>query len=191
VIFQGEELFRVYGPVGPFSAADRARLAAERLQRLVSDPMFDPALVSIVNGETTSDLVYAGQVLGVITDADSQAAGVPRPERARRALERVRSTVVRVREERSAWNVVVGRVVAAAATIALFVVLWLLGRARRWLRARIQSSDRAIRLQKAEIIGRDRLALLLSRLVLLGVVALRLAAVVIWAAIVLAALPRR
>ena len=43
VVWEGRELYRVYGSYGPYTAEERARLATERLGRAIRDGRSRPA----------------------------------------------------------------------------------------------------------------------------------------------------
>ena len=80
VIYRNQEVFRVYGSVGPMSPDERARLASERLDRAVRDLTFNVDRLSVVHRETESELVLDDRVIGVVTDEDARGAGRSRTD---------------------------------------------------------------------------------------------------------------
>jgi hypothetical protein len=83
VIWEGRELFRVYGSLGPYSAEERARLGVERLERAVREGVL-PESLTIRHLETRSELYAGDRLVGALTDEDaagpgSRASRTPRP----------------------------------------------------------------------------------------------------------------
>jgi len=194
VIYRGQELWRVRAPLGPFSAEDRANTVAGRLDQLVQDSSMRPDDLTLEHGASASRIVLRGRVLGVITDEDAAAAGLPRREFAERCLADVKRVITETRAEFSGNAIVRSLLAALLATLAL-AALWVgVTRAfRRILRAVERVAAQAPRpvadVQGIPLIARRQLAavaapvLRLVRLVVLG------SLVLLWLEVVLAALP--
>jgi len=190
VVYRGQELWRVYGSVGPFTAEERARSATLRLDQVVKDPSFLPERLAVVHRETVSEFVFGDRVLGVVTDDDAAGAGMERRAYADAMVARIRDIVTRTREEFTPRAVAVGVVKVLAATLVLVAALWgiriVSGRARQRL---TRWSTEAIRIQRAELMSRDRAAALAGVVVRVIGIVLTLFAIVVWLEIALRALP--
>ena len=122
--------------MGHLDAAERARLLSDRLDQLVDDLSFDPSHIEVNDGETFSELVYEDRVLTAITDDDAKAAGVARPELARRTRDRLVEIVTTSREEYSASAIAIGLGWTTLATLLLVILLWQVRRLHRRVQAR-------------------------------------------------------
>jgi small-conductance mechanosensitive channel len=190
VIYRGQEVWRVYGSVGPFTAEDRARGASARLEEVVKDLTFDPARLAVVHRETVSEFVIGERVLGVVTEGDAAGAGMERRAYADAMLGRIRDVVTRTREEFTPRAVALGAMQALAASLVLVVALWGSRNLSRRARLRLTRwSEEAVRIQRAELVSRDRAAALARAVVRLSAVVLTLVALGIWLEVVLHALP--
>ena len=78
VIFRGTELIRIYRPLGLLSPEERAQVSEERLTRLIEDPTVRPEELSLVHGETTSEIMLRDRVVGVIHGVDAEVLNLSR-----------------------------------------------------------------------------------------------------------------
>ena len=88
VLFRGDTLFHLDAPLGAFTAAERAAAVTRRLEEaavsadLLSRVVAEPGVLG-------TDLVLDDLVLTTVTEADAEAAGVPRAELASTLATRV------------------------------------------------------------------------------------------------------
>jgi small-conductance mechanosensitive channel len=192
VYYRGQEVFRVFRPLGMYSPQERARLAEDRLDALVKDPTVLPEQIRVQHGEASSELWAGERLISLITDQEAEAAGVERRAYAEMVKRRMARLIVETRHEFSAEEVTRGVVFVALATVLLVLLAWGLVRLTRRLLAVIDAwLERAhgIAIQRLELVSRATLARAF-RLALRIVRALILIAVAVgWLEFVLSALP--
>lgn len=169
VMLEGRELFRIRERVLSLAPAERVRVIHARLQRVMDNPLAGRNPVSVLDGETSSDL-YAGELLiMVVTDQDALAEGKPRTELAREYADRINRALELHREERSLHRLLMGGIYTLLATAVLVAILLLSRRLFPRLYSSISSwrgtRIRPVRIQSYEIISAERIA---SGLVLLA-----------------------
>jgi small-conductance mechanosensitive channel len=133
VMHGGVELYRIYSRYGLLTAAERAARVEARVNRAVDNPEYDPALVTVTDGESDAEVSYAGNVLAVITDEDARPTGRTRVEQAHFVVDRVKGAIAETRAARSWPELLRGLAIAAGETLVFGAGLWLLWRLRRRL----------------------------------------------------------
>jgi len=162
VVVDQKELFRIRERVLSLSPGERAKAINARLQRLMENPLSGKNPVSVMDGETSSDL-YAGEMLiMVITEQDAVAEGKARQLLAREYADRINATLEIHREERSFRRLLRGGIFALLATTALIAILLLFRRLFPRLYAGISAwrdtRIRSVKIQSYEIITAERIA---------------------------------
>lgn len=165
VILDGAPLFVIRAGALSFSPAERAGAVSRRLARLVKSPLFRPDSIKVVDSDITSDIFSGDTILMSVTEADAQAAGLTRPVLARELGARIRTVVEARHEAFGMHGILISGLYAAAATLALLAILFLLhhylpriiARIRAWQGTRIHS----LRFQKIEILHEGRIVALL------------------------------
>ena len=71
VIFEDKSLFRIYSPLGPFSAQERAKAIAVRLENIKKLKTFKESDLQIIKSEFTTDIVFNSEIIMSITSKDS------------------------------------------------------------------------------------------------------------------------
>jgi small-conductance mechanosensitive channel len=194
VVYRGEELWRVRASLGPFSAEDRARTVARRLDELVNDASVRPEDLSLEHTATVSRVVLRGRTIGVITGEDAAGTGLHRRELAEQILADVRRVITETRAEFSTRAILQSLLVALLASLALAVLWVVVTRGFRRVLGAVehvaaQPPRQAGRDERLPLIARRQIAVLtvpllrLARLVVLG------SLVLLWLEVVLAALP--
>ncbi len=84
VVIDGQELFDIQAPMGPYSPAQRANNIQKRLERLVTDPDFKPESIEIVSSETGVDIVAGDLIVMTVSETDAKNSGLSRHELAER-----------------------------------------------------------------------------------------------------------
>lgn len=162
VVLDGVELFRIRRRVLSLSPEERARAINTRLARLAEAHTAPPVPVTVLDGETSSDLAAGEVMIMVVTDQDAVAEGKPRPLLARDLAGRINTALETRRAERSPRGILMGVLYALLATAALVAVLFIFRRFFPLLYTRIDSwrttGIPSIKIQSLEILTADRIA---------------------------------
>lgn len=76
VFFEEKELLRIYSPLGPFTAEDRAQAISHRLQKIRDLKTFNIDELQIIKAELTTDIVYKSETILSITPSDCEESGL-------------------------------------------------------------------------------------------------------------------
>lgn len=155
----GRTLFLVRERVMSFTPEDRADAIRRKLEMFLKDPLARPETITVLDSETSSEIMAGEVVLMTVTDRDAAAEGKPRAELAKEYAENLRSAVRRHITAYGNRSIVLGAVYAAIATLVLvaFLVLFrrlfprLYSAADAWKGSRIRS----IRFQSVEVVHAD------------------------------------
>ena len=134
VVIDGVTLFSVRG-VSAYPAEQRAARISAAIADLAADRSIPAESLSAVEGPTATTIEAAGRRIFALVDADAELEGVSRPVLAHAYRQRVVEAVQTYRRDREPavlWNAAWK---AATASFSLLVVLWILWRGQRWLRA--------------------------------------------------------
>lgn len=179
VIFRDDTLFRLYGSLGPFTAAQRAAAAAARLDETAHARGVQGDSVAAIDRNGYSDLVMRSTVLMSVVDSDAVPLGRPRSEVAHAYASRVHQALALARDRLSAQAILIDAAYAVVATLALLLALYLLHlafpRIYRRLEARRLARVPALRIQQFELLSAEGL----SRTLLLIAQGLRIAVTLI------------
>jgi small-conductance mechanosensitive channel len=193
VMVRGREVFRIYGAVGGFMAAERAESAARRLERIASDQSIRPRDLTVEHRETSSDFILRGEIVGTVTDDDATMTGRPRREVADQLLVTIRRVIEDTRAEFSARALAIGAATSAAATLVFLLLAGTVVRLGRRVLDRL--ADRrerrtgSLRIQRVELLSVERGHALLAGGVRLVRAAAFVALTGAWIEVVLNALP--
>lgn len=167
VLLGDKTILTISTGVFSFTPRERARAISERLDRVSHDRLLPVDKVTVVEAETTSDIVLHDRVLMTVTETDAKAVGKSRQVLAQEHADTIRSALTTFRSERSVKNLLID--LAQALGVTLLLVLLLLGirRAFPWLQSRITAWKgiyiRTLRFQSIELLHEDQMvALLLS-----------------------------
>jgi small-conductance mechanosensitive channel len=139
VRLDGETVFEVRSPLGPFTVEERARAAERRLLRIAEDPFYSEELFGIQEGAGTAAISYRGETVGVVTIEDAARTGGTPGEVASRGLQIAKEAVARYRERRLPQARLRGGILLGAATLLLVGLLVGLRRTHRRLAARVEA----------------------------------------------------
>ncbi|MEN9222235.1 MAG: mechanosensitive ion channel family protein [Thermostichus sp. BF3_bins_97] len=157
VVLNGQVLFRVQNPVGPFSAEERAAAISRRLNQLALDRTLDPSRL-LVRPQRGGDvgIFYGSQLILVVTEEDGETAGQDPLTLALERLGRVRTAITEYRQKRS-WSYLLPSLgMALLATILFGLALRVLFAVTPRLMGRLETER-----------DQQRLALRLGQIVLL------------------------
>jgi len=162
VVFEGDTLFFIQTPLGPFGTDDRATGVSDRLRRAVANVGAGGDSVSVVAGPTSTDVLIGQSVVTAVTDADAQAAGISRDSLVALRVGAIRTAIARQSPRAIARAITVGlafTIITAAAFVLIVVVL---ARVFPALYAKIESGRGtripALRIQRLEILTAGQMA---------------------------------
>ena len=187
VVFHDDTLFRLYGNLGPFSAAQRAAAVSTRLADLARSAAERPDTVAVVERAESSELVTHGITIMSVLDSDAVPLALPRSAVAHEYAMRIQQSLGAAHAQLSARALLTDAAYAAAATLALLLALTILHlafpRIYRRLEAIRRSRIPALRIQQLELLSADGLAralLLVARIARAAVTLLLLYLYVPW-----------
>ena len=161
VVVAGKAILYVREGYFSFTAEERANLVAQKIQALIDDSPARTRAITTVDAETTTSIVSGDTVIMTLTDADGSAAGTSRQQLAAQDAQTIRSAIVDFRREHSVRALLLGFLWAAVATVALIVLLKLMGMLFSKIYATLRSWHgkyiRSIRIQKVELLPADRI----------------------------------
>jgi small-conductance mechanosensitive channel len=171
VTIDGKEVARVYGPLGSFTARDRADAIEERIIALAKRGFNTKLEIRQVPSENATAVVAGPAILMAVTDMDAQPAGVARDELARRYAAAIETEIESYRKRHS-WTSFVMSIVKTLAAWALYCMFaWALWRSLRWVTVR--SRDWLARMEaERSTLGIPHLVWERSRAIILSVVKL-------------------
>lgn len=159
VVVDGRTLFRVRG-IAAYPPEMRAAAIVKRITTLAKDPRMDPALVEVVEGDQSSEVMLKGRLIVSITDGDAAIEGIGRRPIALTYVERAREAIENYRHERSAEYLQRTGLYAAVSTVLFAAALWLAIRLTRRLiviaETRSKHLVRSVAIQSFKIVEAER-----------------------------------
>lgn len=137
VYFEERELFRLHDRVGSITPPERAELIARHLDDLAHNPFRDYRGLTIVEGESWTDLVAERRIILSLTDRDAQPLGIDRRQLAVRYQEVIDEAVREARERKRSYSRSKSVLLALLYTVALLAALNLVSRLGRFLGDRL------------------------------------------------------
>ncbi len=123
VKLNNDTLFYVYTRLGSFGAAERTRAIEERIIRLYEDAFFNADSLSIVQNESTYDIIYNNDIIIMsVTDLDALWFNEPTSQLANEYAKKIRADILFEKEENSVFNLLkrIGYV------LLILIGIWLL-----------------------------------------------------------------
>ncbi len=161
VYFEEKELFRLHDRVGSITPTERAELITRHIDDLAYNPFREYEGLTIVEGESWTDLVAARRIILTLTDIDARAEGMERRQMAMRCQEIIDRAVREARERHRSSSRLKSALIAVFNTILLVLVLNLLGRAFRfagnWIEGTLGSTAGNGWLQRLRVVRSGRL----------------------------------
>jgi small-conductance mechanosensitive channel len=168
VQFDGRVLFRL-APTPGHSADERARLVANRIQKLAHDLAVPPVAVRVIERADSSDVVAGLGLLVKVIARDAEIAGTGRIQLAERMASEIRRAIVRYRGERSPERLWKGAGFAAIATVlfalGIALVLWAGNRCDAWVTRRLSKRIPSVKVQSYQILRAEQVWGLLRAIV--------------------------
>lgn len=156
VILDHKTLFEVRGILA-YPAKERARMIAERIRTVASDPDISvDSLTSVMAGDMVNLMAGDFFVMSII-DADAALEGVTKKQLAIVYIEKIRDSIKSYRRARTPESITRGIEHACAATIALLIIIFVVVRLFRKLHSALERSFkeklRAREMKSMNIIG--------------------------------------
>jgi small-conductance mechanosensitive channel len=162
VVFAGRELFVVKERVLSFSPEDRAKAISERIKKLAKDPMIRIESISVMDAETSTDIIAGDFVVMTVTNSDAKADGMPRLDLARKYADNIEQAITEYRESYNVKTLSLGIVFSLLATAALIIILKLSGKVFARIYSKISqlkgSRIKSLKIQSLEILPAERIA---------------------------------
>ncbi len=116
----GDTLFTVYTSLGSFSAADRANAINNRIQALADNYNFAVDSLSIVDNESTVDIVFHDLVLMSITENDALWENMGKLQLANSYRLKIKTAIQNYRQETS-WQNILKQIILALIVIVVLI----------------------------------------------------------------------
>jgi small-conductance mechanosensitive channel len=140
VYFDQRELFRLHDRVGSITPSERAELISRHIDDLAHNPFRDYRGLTIVEGESWTDLVAERRIILTLTDLDAQPLGIARRQLAVRYQEIIDQAVREVRERNRSYSRWQSILMALLNSFILLVVLNIITRLARFLTNRLEGT---------------------------------------------------
>ena len=135
IVVDGDTLLRLYAPVGAISPESRAEIAANKITDLGHRLTLIADTLHVFEGEFTSDILAADEVILSLTDIDGLWADKPRAELAADYMQVIQAKITEIHAEYGLQRKLWGLLQASAIIIGLIVLLILTNRFfLRWKR---------------------------------------------------------
>ncbi|QNR85323.1 mechanosensitive ion channel [Pedobacter riviphilus] len=141
VVFHSDTLYYIYAKLGSFSASDRARAVAERLERIGDAPGYSADSLKISPAEQSTDLLYGSSLLLSITDQDALWAKKDRNSYTAYIKKKISAALEQYRKDNS-WRVILEEILLTLLVITVVIALiYLINKLFKKLSGKIISSD--------------------------------------------------
>lgn len=194
VRLDGQELFRIkVGVEGVTSAQERADILTQRIQAVVADASLAPDQIQADITDAQSVVLAGEKVLFTVRPEDEVAFGIPHPELAQSAADRIRQGVITYREERSLQRLIRNLVATIFSTVLLFLflrgLLFASSKLLTYTQQRRENGTLILRFQSIQVLGVGATSYLLQGLVRLLRMGLLLFALYLYIPFVLSQFP--
>jgi small-conductance mechanosensitive channel len=139
VMVDGKEVVRVYGPIGSFSASDRAPEIEARIVALAEKGFAGKIETRAIPSENATAVVAGPAILMAVTDVDAQAIGVPRDELAQRYSTAIQNAIGEYRAAHSWIRLLFAGIKTLVAWIVFCITAWGFWKLIHHLRARLDT----------------------------------------------------
>ena len=169
VTIEGHEVLRIYEPVGPFSAHDRAQKTSERLEKLVYAPGADLSAITTSDSDYGTEIRLGETLLTIVTDDDANHLHLSRELVAKYYAGQMRNVILQARQEHGGRFLIKAAIHAAATLLLYLALVWLVVKGSRRLLQRLRRADaplfKSIKIQQSEILAGEHLASVLAWIV--------------------------
>jgi small-conductance mechanosensitive channel len=125
VVLHSDTLFKIYTPLGPFTSANRAEYASEKIYALYKKATFIPDSVVITRQQDQINILYEQHIITSINGSDALWAGQDLESLAMEYQKTIISTIETNRAKYNLQNILIHAGYAALVLIGLAFSLWL------------------------------------------------------------------
>ena len=169
VVLAEEPLFVIQAQIGSFSPEDRAQAITNRIANIAQEPSVQVESLQIEEQEGTSNIILGEKVIVTLTEADAKAARKNRQELASEYRQKIQTSVIQYRKERSSSHLIRGAIYTAVATIVLIILFFILNKTFPRIYSQLDSwretRIRALRIQNLDLLPATRMTDILIGLV--------------------------
>jgi len=137
VIIDGKEILRVYGPLGPFNADERAAEIEHRVTLLAEKRTSEPIRTQPIPSEGITAIISGSVLLMAVTEEDAETTGTPRDQLAARDAAAIQTAIDGYRVHHTWRSFLRAFGIALLVWAAFAVGVWTLWKAIRWLNRRL------------------------------------------------------
>jgi small-conductance mechanosensitive channel len=193
VVAGGKTLFAVRERFFTFSAEDRAKAITQHVTWLSKQPLSRIRAISVVDEETTTEIVSEDTIIMTLTDADAKASGKSRQDLAKEDAAIIQAAAEALQRQYSLRSILFELLYALLATAVLILLFKLLGVVFRKFYVKLGSWHgvyiRSIRIQRLELLPAERITGMLKVFAQLGRLALSLILLYVYITLVLGFFP--
>jgi small-conductance mechanosensitive channel len=180
IVIDGRSVLTVREAIGTYTPQQRAAAIEGRIISLAKLSNVSPDLIRIQQRDVWTEIVLDNTVIMVVTDADAEAAGIPRGELATEYQDSIHRVIVAYRQEHGWKFLLLSIFKTIVATAILICLIWLvlkirtilLDRVKRKIREKATLHDRSAQRIWAAYIGPLLLTLgsILRWVIILGLI---------------------
>jgi small-conductance mechanosensitive channel len=192
VTLDGIELFRIRG-TSASPAAERARLSADRIRTCAADPTVDPDALTILEGESSTQVMAGDRLLIHVVDADAAVEGLRRSVMALALQDRIANAIRDYRHDRDPATLRANAIYTALTLVALVLGLLVLRAVRgaldRLISRRFRTQIETVEKRSFALLDADQIVAVTHRLARALVWVIAATLIVFWATTMLGLFP--
>ncbi len=159
IVFE-DTLFNIHSKLGAFTPSERAKSLASKIEGLVDNQLFDPALLVVAESEESADLVHGEVILLSLNDRDAFWLDLPKLRLAEMYRDKIIESI-RDYEEKTGWWSILKRSAALVLVIIIFYfILRYLNKAfytfNQWMLRKGAPYLEGIKIKNYEILSKER-----------------------------------
>lgn len=139
--FFNDTLFLIYNKLGSFTAHDRAIAITERVSKLKDDYSFSDKSLSIVESESTFDIVNGETIIMSISENDAIWNNTSKKELAQQYRQTISDAVLKYKNETSFTTLLKEIGLVVLVLVLLGVLLFYIGKLFAWISKKIQEQE--------------------------------------------------
>ncbi len=139
VVVDGQEVARIYGSVGSFTAAERAAAIRDRITALAEKGFAGKIATRDIPSEKSTAIVAGPAILMAVTEAQAEALGTPRGELAKQYALTIQQMLEGYGVRHSWSRILLALLKTVIAWSLYFTLAWALWKSTRWLSARMET----------------------------------------------------
>ena len=165
VVIDGDTLFTLYANRGGYSAADRAEMICDVVERVSKDMSMEGDSVYMLDNDGYVDIMYGTKVIATVSDQDALWEGTTRQELAGKYVPVLASKIDGLRKGHTFWGILSRAALFILVVVAQYLLFKLTNRIFRRLRdyiVRLQNERlRSVYIRDYELLDKDRMGRIL------------------------------